>query len=609
MFRNHKRILGLVFLFLLLINFTIPIKATNQEVNSDEEKDLGEIVVTTSTKTEKKISEVPLIVEVITAEELKESNAKTVMEALNFINGVKAIQDSGSWGNNGVQLRGMGSKYTLVLVDGQRFRGGHNCVDLSTISIDMVQQIEIVKGPFSSLYGSDAMGGVINIITKKTPKKNYANLSAEAGSNNTRNTNLSGGFNKNEIGGNFSFTRQSSDGIKKEDRYNKDILNASFALDFTPQAKFEFSPYYSRLEHEYDDRVQERHGLNMKWKFEPDVFSNFYIRSSLLNYKHWTTDEGTNYKEDSTELELGYNRLLGTRHLFTIGGEYSLEERDDKGKDYEESQNIKSIFIQDEMDFTLLQVVLGTRIDSHELWGTEVCPNLGASYQINELMRVRGSVGKAFKAPTLVNLYADEWRMGPYLVHANADLEPEESLGYQLGLDYDFTKNVTLSTTLFRNDVDNLVSSRIERNGYPYDMYWENVEEALIQGAEINCRIRLSENISGTLGYTFLDTENKETGKELTDRSRDSLSFKFDWKTPYELDVQFSSIYKGESYSDDENENKVKDYSLVNVAFNKRISDNYEMYFNVDNLLGIDDIDNEPEIDGIEYYLGMVVKL
>ncbi|AZO95938.1 TonB-dependent receptor [Halocella sp. SP3-1] len=609
MFRNHKRILGLVFLFLLLINFTIPIKATNQEVNSDEEKDLGEIVVTTSTKTEKKISEVPLIVEVITAEELKESNAKTVMEALNFINGVKAIQDSGSWGNNGVQLRGMGSKYTLVLVDGQRFRGGHNCVDLSTISIDMVQQIEIVKGPFSSLYGSDAMGGVINIITKKTPKKNYANLSAEAGSNNTRNTNLSGGFNKNEIGGNFSFTRQSSDGIKKEDRYNKDILNASFALDFTPQAKFEFSPYYSRLEHEYDDRVQERHGLNMKWKFEPDVFSNFYIRSSLLNYKHWTTDEGTNYKEDSTELELGYNRLLGTRHLFTIGGEYSLEERDDKGKDYEESQNIKSIFIQDEMDFTLLQVVLGTRIDSHELWGTEVCPNLGASYQINELMRVRGSVGKAFKAPTLVNLYADEWRMGPYLVHANADLEPEESLGYQLGLDYDFTKNATLSTTLFRNDVDNLVSSRIERNGYPYDMYWENVEEALIQGAEINCRIRLNENVSGTLGYTFLDTENKETGKELTDRSRDSLSFKFDWKTPYELDVQFSSIYKGESYSDDENENKVKDYSLLNVAFNKRISDNYEMYFNVDNLLDIDDIDNEPEIDGIEYYLGMVVKL
>ncbi len=611
MFKKYGQVLGLLLLIFLLTSFTLSIKAATKSTDSNETEELGEIVVTTSTKTEKKISEVPMIVEVITAEELEESNAKTVMEALNLVNGVNAIQDSGSWGNNGVQLRGMKKKHTLVLIDGQRFYGGHNCVDLSTIPVEMIEQIEIVKGPFSSLYGSDAMGGVVNIITKKSPKDSYVDFSVESGSNNTRNYKLSGGFNKNELGGTFNFTRQSSDGIEKEfDEYDRDILDASFVLDFSSQSKLKVSPYYSKLEHEYEERNQERHGLNMKWEFEPDVLSEFYIRSSLFNYQQWTSDRETDYEEDSTEVEVGYNRLLGIRHLFTIGGEYHLEERDDEGKNCEEDQTINSVFVQDEIDYYPLQVILGARVDEHDLWGTEVCPNLKTSYQLNKKIKIRGSVGKAFRAPTLVKLYAGEWRMGPFLVHSNSDLEPEDSLGYELGMDYDFSKKATLSTTLFRNDVDNLVSSRIVMGGPPpFDLYWENVEEAIIQGVEINYHLKLSKNISGSLGYTFLDTENEETGKDLTYRPEDSLTMKLDWKTPYKLDIQLTGIYKGESYSDEENETRVDDYFLLNLDFNKEISDRYELYVSIDNLLGIDDIDNEPEIDGTEYYLGMSVEL
>lgn len=609
MLKNYSRIWGLAFLFFLLIGLAVPANAEVQEVTDNGKKDLGEIVVTTSTKTEKKISEVPMIVEVITAEELEESNTKTVMEALDFVNGVNAIQDNGSWGNNGVQLRGMEKKHTLVLINGQRFYGGHNCIDLSTIPIEMVEQIEIVKGPFSSLYGSDAMGGVVNIITKKSPGNNYTDFNIEMGSNNTRNYDVSGGFNKNELGGTFNFTRQSSDGIEEDDEYEKNIFDASFVLNFSPQSKLEVSPYYSKLQHKYEDRNQERHGLNMKWAFEPDVLSEFYIRSSLFDYKHWTEDKETDNNKDSTELEIGYNRLLGSRHLFTVGGEYHLEDFSDEVKKYNKDQTINSVFVQDQIDFYPLQVILGARVDEHDLWGTEVCPNLKTSYQLNKKIKLRGSVGKAFRAPTLVKLYADEWMMGPFLVHSNSDLEPEESLGYELGMDYDFSKKATLSTTLFRNDVDNLVSSRIVRRGYPFDMYWENVEEALIQGVEINYRFRLNKDINGSLGYIFLDTENEETGKEITYRPEDSMTMKLDWKTPYKLNIQFSGTYKGEAYSDEENETKVDNYSLLNLDFNKEISDRYELYLSIDNLLGVDDIDNEPEIDGVEYYLGMNVRL
>lgn len=632
MLRNYSKILGLF--FLLLIVFTLPINA--------EEKDLGEIVVTTATKTESKESETPVKVEVITKEELEESSAKTVQEALEYIDGINVIQNSRSnnWGKNGIDLRGLGSNYTLVLIDGQRFYGAYYNSDLSTISMEMVEQIEIVKGPFSALYGSDAMGGVVNIITKKRPEEAYGIFSSWGGSRGTRNYGVSAGFGQDKFGGAFTYTYEESNGIDKEtDEYDENIFSASFGYDFNSKSKLELNPYYSKKHNEDDGysgmrsgmrsgRDEERTGLNLKWQYNPDDLSGFYLRGSVFEFKNRTTDvKYVDNKTDSTELEITYNRLLGSSHLLTIGAQRHVEELDRENRSttpmggelvvsLEDDQTVNGFFIQDEMDFAPFQLVLGTRIDNHDDWGTELCPNLSVLHQFNEQLQIRGSVGKAFKAPEMIQSYDGSWMVGSRkMIHGNSDLDPEESVGYQLGMDYYLSKRVSTHLTLFRNDVDNLIENQYETLSSLTHVYYENIGEALIQGVELNFRTQLTKNVSGSLGYTFLDTEDKGTGEDLPERSKDSVSVKLDWKAPYEVQVQVAGFYMGTYYYNETNKLTgdvskvdVEDYCLLNLGLNKKINDKYKIFLKANNLLDIDDVGNEYEIDGVEYSMGVKIE-
>jgi outer membrane receptor for ferrienterochelin and colicins len=618
MLQNYKRILRLVFSFLLLVGLAVSTKAEVLEVNVDEEIDLEEIVVTADAKTEPKESDAPVVMEVITAAELEEANVKTVLEALDNMNGVKAIQSSNttSWGTNGIQLRGMKSGETLVLIDGQRFHGGHQCVDLSTISIEMVERIEIIKGPASVVYGSENMGGVINIITKKPTKKLHGTFTAGGGTRATHTYGGSAGFGKDKLGAVFNYTYQETDGVAKEtDENNEKIFNVSFGYDFNSKSKLEINPYYSKQHYEHDGtmsnwsgRIQERNGLSLNWKYTPDDLSNLYLKGSLFEYKCWMESKMQDFAENYTEAEIGYSRVLGRRHLLTIGAQHYLEEfdLDNINLKYDGDQTNNSFFIQDEMDFAPVQVVLGTRVNRHDILGTKVCSSLGLSYQFNEQGRIRGSIGQAFKTAHMVWLYGGTWRGSGYLIHANPELQPEESIGYQLGMDYRFSKRVSAYITLFRNDVDNLLNTRFEAK----DAYWENIEEALIQGVEVNFRAQLSTDLSGSLGYTFLDTENKTTGDELSERPKDRVSVKLNWRAPYGIQVQLSGFYTGSCYYQKMGSNNkvdVKDYWLVNLGLDRKINDRYKVFLKADNLLNVDDIVNEYEVDGVEYSMGMKV--
>jgi outer membrane receptor for ferrienterochelin and colicins len=378
--------------------------------------------------------------------------------------------------------------------------------------------------------------------------------------------------------------------------------------DVSSRAKLEFSPYYSQRYQDYDFRTHEREGLNVNWKYNPDDLSRWYVRGSHLTYKQWTDDRKTDTVTESREVETGYSRLLGTQHLVTAGIQHHLEDIEDRGKKYQADQTISSFFIQDEMDFFPVQIVLGTRVDQHELWGDEVNPNLSLSYQFNERGRIRGTVGKAFQAPSLSKVYADNWKMGNSIVHSNPDLKPEESVGYQLGLDYRCSERISLTTTLFRNEVDDLISYWTQTVGGKKHMYWYNIGKARTSGAEFGLEALLSEKLKGTLGYTYLQTENVETGQELVERPRDLITAKLDWGAPYGFQVQLTGIYTGERYGDAANTETLDAYTTVNLNMEKRLNDKYTVYMKGENLLNEGDIDDAYQLDGAEYYLGVKAR-
>ncbi len=568
-------------------------------------------VIVSATKTEHTLGDVPVAAEVITKEELEQKQVTTVQEALQYLPGVKINRTSSGWGDKGkVEMQGLDERHTLILVDGQRFLGGHgDAVDLQSIPIAMVERIEVVKGPASSLYGSDAMGGVVNIITKSAADKPTISLSPSLGSRGTQIHEATGGFKTGPLGALLSYTYRESDGVEREtDHYREHILQGSLNFQFTPESKLTVKPYYSQHKMSYERRAQERAGVNSVWDWAPDKLSKLSVRGSLFNYKHFTEDKSTNYDTGAYEGELTYSRLIFDRHMFTGGYQYYREDINDKGKVYKADQYLHSFYIQDEMNFAPLVLVLGTRIDRHDRWGTEIDPKASILYSITKDLKIRGSVGAAFKGPSLVKLYGDGWRMGPYIVHANPDLEPESSIGYQLGVEYAFLNRFLAKISFFRNDIEDLIDTRIVRaRRPPYDMYWENIDEAMTQGVELSLAARLTPNFTARAGYTYLDTEDGSLHKDLTYKPKHKATVEVNRRFPkIGLNINVAGEYIGRRYDSDYR--KLGGYTVCNVAVTQDVGKHVQVFAKADNIFGKDTVVDEYELDGTRFLAGLKIS-
>jgi len=572
----------------------------------------------TATKTEHTLGDVPVIAEVITKEEIKARDIKTVQDALMLLTGLKIDKNCGSWGDKGkVRMLGLDAKHTLILVDGQRILGGHGAaVDLQQIPIEAVERIEVVKGPASALYGSDAVGGVINIITKSAPKKLSAFASTSFGSRSIQVHEASGGFKKDKFGSFLNYTYRKSNGIHKEyDEFWESIFQGSLEYEFTPESKLTLKPYYSEHKMEYERRKQQRIGLNSICEWAPDELSKLKLRGSWFNYMHWTADRSSEWHGNSYETEINYSRLIRNIHTITGGYHYLKKDVDDKGKKYKADEFLHSLFIQDEIDFSPFIFVLGVRLDEHDKWGTEVNPKASLLYKVTEDLKLRASVGRAFRAPTLVKLYADGWRMGPYLVHANPDLKPEKSVGYQVGAEYRFSEKLLCKLSYFRNELEDLISHRIVKKFhpifhfplFPWDMYWENVDKAMTQGVELSLASQIRDNLAARFGYTFLETEDKNTKKELTYRPKHKLTLELNWEIPeIDLNINLEGEHIGRRYDSDYK--RLGDYTIFNLALTKDIGKYLSIFARIDNIFGKEDIPDEYDIDGTEFLGGIRVK-
>ena len=189
------------------------------------------------------------------------------------------------------------------------------------------------------------------------------------------------------------------------------------------------------------------------------------------------------------------------------------------------------------------------------------------------------------------------------------DLDPETCIGYQVGAEYQFSKDYLAKVSLFRNEVEDMISSRIVRRGSPpWDMYWENIDEATTQGVEADLVARLTDNIMAKLAYTYLDTEDEETNKELIERANHKVDLELNWKIlELGLNVNITGQYFGRRYEDAENTNKLGDYTLWDLALTKDITKYAEAFVRIDNIFGEENIVDEYDIDGTEFLGGLQI--
>ncbi|MFH0782376.1 MAG: TonB-dependent receptor [Pseudomonadota bacterium] len=633
--------------------------ATEAEVPVDR---LSEIVVT-GTRTPHTLKDAPVETVLITRVEIERSNAQTVTDILKNVPGLNASGVDDVFGSTSARVRLQGLSfndgYGLVLIDGQRLHGsaqsgshGEYAVGLNQIPVAMIERIEVVKGPGSVLYGSDAMAGVINIITRKTPKETVAGASASYGWYNVKEQVASG-----------VTTKPTDDG------HHRNLSEYSMYFGDSPHEKigYLFTYAYEGTENIGKDSIPtDRHSVMAKtdikltddlgvWlKGEASVFDREGVVLSPATEdsyriaaggswqpsdKHEVQLKGYHYLDDFTaasttsdrngtigydQAEAQYTLKLDKTQAITLGTEFQRQ-----GIDYKmhnKSSNLSttttvnedvdtwSLFAQDELTFfNDLVLVPGVRYDDHSTYGDSFNPKLGMMYHLFQSTTIRGSVGKAFKSPTIRQLYYDvPFYHSPFWVESNPDLKPEKSIGYTLGIEqWLLNDRIVLNLGCFRNDIEDMVITQTSGrtfNGQELRVY-SNVDEAMTQGFDVGAKIHFNKDLTLTASYTYTDTEDKENDLELTYSPNHQVRL-----TPaYEyapLGLGFSSVlsYNSRQYSDDANLYEVDDYVAVDANIYKRLGKKGKLTFQADNIFDSDKGDERSFREGRTFIVKMDIN-
>lgn len=620
--------------------------ALSMQAYAEEDFQLSEVVVT-ATRTERAIKDTPASVEVITRKDMETMGADSVVAALKLAMNIN-LSEAGMTGNQ-VSVRGMNTNQSLILIDGRRMAGEDtattmNFYELNRININNVERIEIVRGPVSSLYGSDALGGVINIITRK-PEKPETTIGL---SNSSKQQNAAFRFDLGKEGKWAWAVDTLFTDIKEKSRTDSTNM-------YGPRQFYNISGTYDMAEGKNLDVFFERMSEHLKSDFDDDS-RDFYTnkRNSYgVNYRGTNSRGNYELRAYSNELEKNNDTLLadGTYsdfdrakyktwvidgkntmqlsadHIFTFGGEYRsadyrgtrLEDNGDHAstiiehgisKPISEKQiDYQAAYIQDEWKVNdKLLIIPSLRYDDSDKFGDSISPKIGMTYKLDNNYRLKANYGKGFKAPSISELYMKmTHRPIPsmtVIVIGNPDLKPEESKTYEFSLEGEKGANFG-KLTYFHNDVTDLISTQTTRVGMVYTSKYINVNKAKIEGIELEAGRKLNNSFTLKTAYNYLDAKNEISGERLDSRAKNKYSVQLHYADPGKSGI--SGILWHEWVRDYRYVNNDYSYNTLNFTMNKQWNAKYSTYFGIDNML--DKKIDELVLEGRLWKIGMNITL
>lgn len=572
-------------IFTSVLAVTLPVNAAGE--------DASDTMVVTASANEINLQDAPASISVITSEEIKRKPVQNLRDVLREVPGVQLTNEGDN--RKGVSLRGLDSSYTLILIDGKRvssrnavFR--HNDFDLNWIPVDAIERIEVVRGPMSSLYGSDALGGVVNIITRKVGKAWHGTLSADTtiqehrdrGDSYNGNFFTSGPLIDDLLGvkvyGNLGKREKDDAPANGEsariEGYTTRNGNAEFTLTPTDNQEIGLGYGFDRQDRDSDsldkNRLERQNysiSHNGRWGFG-NTELRFY-GDKVDNYTSKTITSRNNSLDGKLVLP-----LMDINQLLTFGGEWRHDKLSDavnlKGSG-NNSASQYALFVEDEWRLLeSLALTGGVRMDDHETYGDHWSPRLYLVWNATDNVTVKGGWANAFKAPSLLQLSPD-WQSnscrGSCAVVGSPDLKPETSESFELGLywrgDEGLLDGVTGSITAFQNNVDDMISiSRtsdktlapgysnyvgVNEDGNPVFRYY-NVNKARITGLETELKVPLTDRWKLTLNYTYSDGRDLSNGgnKPLRELPLHTANGTLDWTPVDDWNVYLQANYSGE---------------------------------------------------------------
>ncbi|TYA74351.1 TonB-dependent receptor plug domain-containing protein [Seonamhaeicola marinus] len=676
------------FLFYFFLLNTVFLSA--QELNtgikdSTSVQDLDEVIIS-ATRTERQLSSLPLPAQIVSKKDIQASNSVRLNDILNEQTGLITIPDFG--GGEGIQLQGLDSQYTLMLIDGVPMIGrSAGTFDLNRLTVGNIKQIEIVKGASSSLYGSEALGGVINIITER-PKNGFnGSLDYRIGTFNTGDLNNSLSYKKGKFGISTFINRYCSDGydldksdaLKTVDPFYNYTFNSKISYYLNAKTDIYLSGrFYTQNQdyipsetlsgeadvNEWNAHLKTSHKYNSKWHSYFEFYATRYKADEFLDENNGNRFSESSFNQFLVRPEFRTTFKLNDITSFITG--FGLTHETLNRTDFIEKPVFNSPYLYAQYDGNLnenINLIVGLRYDDHNKYASQLSPKAAIRYELTKKLAIKGSVGYGFKAPDFRQLYFDftNSSVGYTVLGYNAlttaiprldtqgeirtlvipvsefenDLKPESSVAYNFGIDYNASSKFKLSLNLFRNDVENLIDTRVianKTNGQNVFSYY-NVHKVYTQGLEFNSSWKPNNQLKISGGYQLLYAKDKEANEAfnngnvfarlapntpsvqlskgdyfgLYNRSRHMANLKV-FYTFEELGLTSNvrATYRSKYGLFDSNNNSyldvhdtfVKGYAIIDLALNKTFFTNYQIGFGVDNLFHFRDTQNISNIAG-----------
>jgi outer membrane receptor for ferrienterochelin and colicins len=646
----------------------------------------SETMVITATRTLRDVEDVSIPVSVVSGEEINRSGSMRLSDILSEQTGMQIVNDHGT----GIQVQGFDPDYTLVMIDGNPVIGRTaGTLDLSRISVRNVEQIEIVKGPSSALWGSDALAGVVNIITNRSTEPISGGLTTRYGENNTLDLNGSLSLNRADWNNDLSVNRNSSGGyslnpgsvsqtVPEFENYTLQY-RTSFAL--SDNLEFEAGVRYFNESQQNSSSITGNNGMTQVLNSDASrqdfiaTPSLLYTPLSRLNIElswmssFYDTDSELTFREtgelyDRSQFSQYYNKpefqadyRWDNHHHSMIGTGAIFEHLD--AERYPDQPDFTTKFLFAQHSFTPVQkfeLTGGLRYDAHSEYSSQLSPKFSARYKATDWFQFRASVGRGFKAPEFRQLFLnftnstagytvfgqstvvegirrlqEEGNIDQILVPLENlnQIRPESSWAVNAGFDIDPVSSVRIRMNLFQNRVSDLIETAPvarKTNGQSVFTYF-NVDEVFTRGFETELRVKITDQVRGSLGYQLLDAKRKierertvqdEQGEvvQRTDvsfqpmfnRSSHSGNVKLYYEGSNGWGVNIRGSLRGRYGLFDSNGNEFVDddeyepgYTVWNMAISKELFGSMTLQVGADNLFNYTNI-NQPYLAGRLWY-------
>ncbi|MFC1514324.1 TonB-dependent receptor plug domain-containing protein [Candidatus Omnitrophota bacterium] len=600
---NKKIVLSVSFFLLLALSFVV---RSEDDLQPGFSINLGELTVTAS-KIEQAYKQSTQNISVVAGGEIGQTGADEFSQVLDLLPSVDVVEYGTAGSVRSVRTRGSYTQQVLTLIDGRPINVPRDgLTDFNQISLTTIDRIEVLRGPASNIYGANAVGGVINVITKTGQEDMHTELLSKYGSFATSQATFSHGYKIGDFDYFLAYDYLASHGHRDNTDYLSHNASTKFGYRFDEDNHLAVSSGYFTsktgspgptaftdldnrtdtvkkfIDATYRGKLAEDQDLFLKFFHNVDRLEFIWSHEPSVKDTHQTKVYGLDAQVSQTFFDIFRTAL---------GGSFQ-EHRLNSSTSGKPTYNLKGAYVETETDFyNQGSFKLGARWDDYSNFGDRISPSASFNFWLFDTIKLHALAARSFRAPTFNDVYwpTENWGLPAFLwpiygrgAMGNLNIGPEKATSFEAGISAFLFDKVKTDVTLFKTEYTDLIEWMID----PTTFFWTptNVASAKTQGAEIETEVALDEKVKVNFNYTYLEATNKATGRWLTYRPRHLYKIKLIYSPTPKWVLGLTSIYKTKRFSDAMNTSSLPHTCTVNINTSYKITDSTELLLEIKNI-------------------------